>query len=236
MKTNFFLFAALITITLGLSACYREDIGPYQPETVTLNLTDFRKVDLGSAFRVRIIQGNSYAVIIRGDRRNLDDLETFVSGNTLKSYYRNNRNRQYETEFIITMPQLTAVDFSGAVHADVTGFNTTGLFKAVLSGASRAAIQVSAEGYEVELSGASDLDLTGSAYTMLAEVSGASLLRAFNCPVAEAEVNVSGASTARLKVTAKLTGVASGASQVRYRGNPTMVNVSTSGSSSVSQD
>jgi hypothetical protein len=51
------------------------------------------------------------------------------------------------------------------------------------------------------LSGASDLDLKGASGLLIGELSGASKVEAFDYPVDEAELDLSGASTARVRVT-----------------------------------
>jgi len=68
-----------------------------------------------------------------------------------------------------------------------------------------------------------------------ADISGASLLSAFDFPVRAADLNLSGASNARVTVSDHLKVTASGASSVLYRGNP-VVDKTVSGESSVHSD
>jgi hypothetical protein len=68
-----------------------------------------------------------------------------------------------------------------------------------------------------------------------AEISGASVLTAFEYPVREAHINVSGASSGKVTVTDELSAVAADASSLIYRGNPS-VTTSTSGGSTVVRD
>lgn len=73
----------------------------------------------------------------------------------------------------------------------------------------------------VDLSGASNLDFTTSTVEHLtANISGASTASLFSLTATEAAVNVSGASTLSIRATDLISGSVSGASTLRYRGSP----------------
>lgn len=84
----------------------------------------------------------------------------------------------------------------------------------------------------VAVSGASTVQVSGSAGEVDAEASGASRTRLQDLSAREAEVDATGASTIEVTVSERLTGSASGASTVTYAGDPD-VRVSTSGGSNV---
>ncbi|MBU1820678.1 MAG: DUF2807 domain-containing protein, partial [Bacteroidetes bacterium] len=92
----------------------------------------------------------------------------------------------------------------------------------VLSGASKSTYYGSAERLTLDLSGASQLDLSGTGTFLTGDLSGASQLYAFDYPVNEADLGLSGASRARVAVNNLLKVDASGASNVRYKGTPTL--------------
>lgn len=231
---NHISFFALVV--MGLGACAREDVGPYQGDEKTFNQTDFDRLDMGSAFNITVRQGANFSIEAEGDQRNLDDLEVYTRNGTLIAKYRNySRNRKYETSFRITMPTLRGVAFSGASRSDVSGFTNLNDVDIELSGASKGEFSVQAARTNIELSGASTLQLDGNGASLSAEVSGASKLQAFDYPVGTAGVDASGASKADVSVTNKLVVNASGASAVRYRGAPA-VQQKVSGASSVQND
>ncbi len=235
MNRFFFNLASFTVLLITLAACGREDIGPYQGGTQTYGLTSFNRLDMGSAFTITVQQASTFSIVATGDRRNLDDLDVYVQNNTLMARYRNNRNRKYETAFVITMPTLRGVSFSGASRSDITGFKNQDNLDIELSGASKGAFSVSAARTNVILSGASQLQLDGEAANLLGELSGASNLQAFDYPAQKASIGVSGASKANVNVSNALVIDASGASVVRYRGNPS-VEQHVSGASKVQKD
>ena len=233
LKSTLPLLVALLATVL--TACQRIDVGPEQADQRTYALTGFDALQMGSAFKIAVRQGSAFAVTASGDRRNLDDLDVWVSQGTLHARYRIHRNRQHSTRFEVTMPSLTYAEFSGASNATVRGFSGNQNFGLLLSGASKADVDVQATKADLRLSGASNLDLRGRFQRLDADASGASRLEAFDAPADEADVEASGASSLRLNVAQRLKAVATGASSVVYRGNPT-VDARPSGGSTVRKE
>ncbi|WP_460670135.1 head GIN domain-containing protein [Larkinella ripae] len=236
MKITSILSAFLIFALVALSSCDFERVGPYEEDERSYGLTNFDRLDMGSAFTVIVEEGGTFSVEARGNRRDLDDLDIYTRNGTLYAKYRNNlRSRRYDMNITITMPTLRAVDFSGASRSEVVGFQGLRELDIKLSGASRSTFDVDADRTNLDLSGASDLDLKGASGWLYGDLSGASRLEAYEYAVAEAELDLSGASTARVRVTKRLDVNASGASSVRYRGAPELKS-RLSGSSTVRQD
>jgi hypothetical protein len=230
-----FAVALLGAMSFFLSSCYTEDPGDLRPAEETYEVVDFDRLEMGDDFVIRVEQGNFFSISVRGDERNIDDLIVRKEESTLVVRYEDNHNRKHDTYIDITMPVLHEINFSGASNSVVTGFSHDGVFKISLSGASVSQIDLDGDVTDLSLSGASTLTLTGSAAELSAGVSGASVLKAFNFPVDEAYVNVSGASSVKVTVVNKLNAVASGASSVFYRGSPSVTS-NVSAGSSVQQD
>lgn len=198
-------------------------------------LGNFDRLDMGSAFVITVVQGNTPNMTVKGDRRDVEDLEVLTRTNTLNVRYSKSRSRRYTMRITVTMPTLRGVVFTGATKSDVSGFRNLGDLSVDLSGASKAYFDVQAARTTLDLSGASKVEFVGSGSTFRATVSGASELRSFDYPVNEAIVDISGASHAYVATTNSLNVTASGASKVRYRGNPTVQQVVT-GASKVEKD
>jgi hypothetical protein len=103
-------------------------------------------------------------------------------------------------------------------------------------GASQGTVaEVDAESFDVELSGASSLEIqSGKVDFLKGSASGASTLRAGQLEARKADVEASGASNIIVRVSDELTANASGASNIDYSGSPGIVNKNTSGASSIS--
>jgi hypothetical protein len=85
----------------------------------------------------------------------------------------------------------------------------------------------------VEITGASTATLTGETRELKVNGSGASKAKCFGLPAENAHVKLSGASGAEVFASVKLDANASGASHVKYKGNPAEVGQSVSGAASV---
>ncbi|MEO6283629.1 MAG: head GIN domain-containing protein [Dyadobacter sp.] len=220
----FSVFAGLSLLTLSESCVYvnDDDIEPRGEGTRTYDFKNFDELEMGSAFRVNVIEGAAFAVSATGELNDLDDLEVFVQDGKLVARYSNNswKNRRKPMDIDVTMPDLAAVDFSGAVTASIEGFENLPELEFELSGATKCDFEGSARNLKIDLSGASRLDLFGDGKFMDGELSGASQLNAFDWAAEESDLDVSGASDARVSVSRLLDVDVSGASSVRYKGSP----------------
>ena len=246
MKT-FFSFrrvplALSVVMLMVLQSCIYintrdNDIPPRGVATRSLDLANFDQLVMGSAFTIHVRQGAAFSVKATGELNDLDDLETSVNrSGVLEIKYRNTwRNRRERMDIDIVMPGLRGVDFSGASVSDVAGFENVRTLDYRLSGASKSVFTGSADRLTLDLTGASELDLRGDGGVLIGDLSGASQVFAFDFPVEEADLGLSGASRARVRVAKLLKVDASGASSVRYQGTPT-VDQRVSGGSSVTRE
>jgi hypothetical protein len=219
----FSVFAGLFLLTFSESCVYvnDDDIEPRGEGTRTYDFKNFDELEMGSAFRVNVIEGAAFAVTATGELNDLDDLEVFVQNGKLVARYNNSwKNRRNAMDIDITMPDLAGVDFSGAVNASIEGFENLPELEFELSGATKCHFEGSVRNLKFDVSGASRLDLFGAGKFTDGEISGASELNAFDWAAEESDLEVSGASDARVWVSKLLDVDASGASSVRYKGSP----------------
>ena len=218
-----------------LSSCIVDDPGPLQETERQYNIVDFDRLEMGDAFHIDVQHGSFFEVNVRGDRRNIEHLIVRKEGNTLVIRYRQYRQRRHDTFVSITLPELYAVNFSGASESRVYGFSDVETFDVYLSGASVCQLDVDPIRLDAVVSGASYLNLRGDAVEMYADLSGSSALKAFNLPVIRAEISLSGGSDAEVAVAENLKVVASGASHLIYRGDPALTS-DVSGGSAIHRD
>ncbi|MFB9295799.1 head GIN domain-containing protein [Persicitalea jodogahamensis] len=234
--------ALVLVVVSSLQSCIYintrdNDIPPRGVATRDLNLNNFDQLAMGSAYSIRVKKGENFSIKATGELNDLDDLDASVSrSGVLEIKYRNTwRKSRDRMDIDIVMPSLRGVDFSGASVSTIEGFENERTLDYRLSGASKSTFIGSADRLGIDLSGASELTLNGRSGLIIGEISGASQLYAFDFPVDEADLNLSGASRARVRVVKFLKVDASGASNVRYLGNPT-VEQRLSGSSSVARE
>ncbi|AYQ35243.1 head GIN domain-containing protein [Runella sp. SP2] len=237
MKKSLVIF--LFALLASLQSCVFISEGtltPLDPTSQTFNLRDFDQLEMGNAFDIHVRQSGQFSISVRGDRRDVQDLDVYVDrSGKLVMKYRNWRVRRYDMEVDITMPTLTEVDFSGATTSTIEGFTNGRTLDVELSGASKSVIDSDWDRVNVDLSGASNLTLLGQGLTIAGELSGASRLDAFDYPVDNVDLDLSGGSNARVLVGKTLRVNASGGSTLRYRGTPELRS-NISGGSTVKPD
>ncbi len=189
------ILLCFIALPITLNSCLEnEDPGPIQQQEKEYSLDDFDRLEAGDALNITVEQGSAYSIKVKGDRRNIDDLELKTVGTTLQMRFDDHGhydNRQYTTYITITMPALNGVSFSGAVDAKISGVANN--FDAVLSGASELhAFDFETETLTIEASGASEAQIFAK-QQLNANASGASDIRYRGNPALN--VSVSGAST-----------------------------------------
>ena len=212
--------------------------GSGRASTQEYDLSGFSKVNVSSAFRAEIRQGESYRVSVTIDDNLVEYLDVRVEGGTLHIGMKPRvsigfRNTTQRAE--ITMPALEGVELSGATQGTVSGFASDRPLEVEVSGASRLRGDITAGETRMNVSGASTVEVEGAASGLDIEASGASSVRLDNFATQDARVEVSGASNATVNAKGKITGTASGASTVNYIGEPASVRVDSSGASNVRQ-
>jgi hypothetical protein len=198
------------------------------------DLSGFSKIDAGGAFRVDVTRSDSYSVVINVDEKVVPYLDVRVEGDTLRIHLKSGLvGASGPLEAKVSMPVLRGLDLSGATRTSITGFKSAENLDANVSGASQLTGDIEAGNVRLDISGASRVTLQGKGQAMNLEASGASQANLGAFQVGNADVQLSGASKATINATGKLNVDASGASQVRYAGSPTLGAIKSSGGSSI---
>ena len=132
------------------------------------------------------------------------------------------------------MPSLEYLKATGASEGEIRNFSEQEM-SIDLEGASELWADIDVSYLEVDLTGASEVILVGDGEDLKARLNGASKIDSFNFDLDDADISVSGASTAKVYVNKELEADASGASRVRYRGDA-RVSENSNGMSSVRKD
>lgn len=243
MKKAFGWGAAIICALVTASCGYIAPIvGSGKVVTTSYGLKDFHAIDASTMMNVTVVIGPEYAVSVATDDNILPHMTVKVQDGSLRlgeiDVWQVLPTKMTAT---VTMPALDAAMISGAstlsvssfsssrFSADVSGASTLYIknasvsdFTGVVSGASKIAFDALACGsLNLDVSGASTVvaatDSAGGT-ALVANVSGASHAYLYKMPYDTAKLIVSGASGVEASVSASLSGEASGASTVTYRG------------------
>jgi hypothetical protein len=195
------------------------------------NLKPFSKLEVTSAFDIFLSQGNTQSVRLEVDERYLDRVATEVSADklTIKINKGGSINNPKKWAIYITVVSLTDLETSGAV--DIKGETPFSFenFNLQSSGACDYNMHISAKLLTMEISGATDLDFQGDVRQFKGDISGACKVEMTDCKIENAEIDLSGASVAKVNVSGTLKAEASGASKLKNKGKSKQENIKLSG-------
>lgn len=198
------------------------------------SVSPFRAIQVGGSFEVNLVQGDKESVVVEADENLMEYIVTEVRGHTLIVETEKNLRNYDRLRLIVTFRELDQIDASGAVNVYGDDTLTFEDLSIEASGATEVTLDLEASSLSLNSSGASHIRLAGSCLTASLESSGASGLKADDMETEEFMLNISGAGEASVFVTKTLDVNVSGASHVRYKGNPQTIRQETSGASSIS--
>lgn len=197
-------------------------------------VSGFTSLDIGGAFKVYLSQGDREKLVIEADKEEIGEIVTEVVGQKLKiSTKAGWGERFHEMSVYLTFKNLDYIDFSGAVEVECEHALSFNDLEMDISGAADIDMEFKADKYNAEFSGASEIDFRGTCKSGYIEISGASEFDAEGLQFEDLSIELSGASETKVYATRKLRIDASGASSIRYKGNPPDVSIDESGASSI---
>ena len=253
------LFALLLLAGFVVNAQENKSI-VYDENAQQRKVPSFTAISVSSAIDLYLTQSNKNAVAVSASNDEIrDHIITEVVGGTLiirlgdKGNWMSWRKwGNYKTKAYVSIKDIDALTASGAstVHlvntiespkmriklsgaSDFKGNIKAGVLMYQLTGASDYKGEVSANSIDIDGSGASSIELIGRVDDLAIEVSGASDAKLYNLTAKGAILRASGASNIGVTVTEILRANSSGASDINYKGNPTVKESNTSGASSI---
>jgi hypothetical protein len=156
-----------------------EENGPLK--TQTYDFTDFTGIDIGHAFELVVVPSENYSVSITAGEKVLEHINVEKKGATLVFGIDGWTNAWFSSWYSapkvkITMPVLSVLKLSGAAKANVTGFKSAYGFNLELSGASEIDMDMETGDFTAVTSGSSDIDGKLIAADLDIELSGASTI------------------------------------------------------------
>jgi hypothetical protein len=156
-------------------------------ETVTRHyqLEPFTSIDASFLYQIEVVKGTACEMELEIPEDLVNDLTIKVSKNTLylgvtREWWRTTKNafnKRYAITARITMPELEGVSLSNAARLFAKDGFMPDNFQIKLTGASEASIHVITHTVNVDINGASKLEMNGLAAETKAYVNGASSLK-----------------------------------------------------------
>lgn len=207
------LFPPLLVLVVLLPACARVDDGPKVSESRSVG--EFSAIDLRGAGQLDVLIGQPHSVTVEASADTLKDLETRVQGDRLVIDARDEsfwvRNGAYHVR--ITVPRLDSLVVSGATDASLHGF--------------------SGGNTKIVVSGAGDLEASGTVDSLEAVTNGAANLNLSQLAATSARVVVNGAGNAKVQASGRLDATVNGVGNIEYLGSPSDLRTAINGVGSI---
>jgi hypothetical protein len=196
-------------------------------------VSDFSRITISGDYKVILKQDSSMSLKITADDNLLKYIKTEVNGDRLHIYSKRNLCNNDQMTINIGIRNLEELKASGAVEVESDGSIHTHDLHFKLSGATKITMNINAANVTTSGSGATEVNLKGQATSHDIDLSGVGHVYAFDFVVGSCDIQTSGAGHCEVNVLNSLSVHSSGASEVRYRGNPSNVTNDKSGASSV---
>lgn len=224
---------ALVAVTLLATACVDPGIrGSGRIVDEEVRVAAFDRIDVGSSFRVQVSVGERDALTLHVDDNLRDRVEYGVSDGVLRLRLKPRTTVRHATlraeVFVRSLRELRA---SGGSSVQLDSELRGDALMIGLSGASEVRGRASVGSLRTETSDASMVWLAGTADGLTIRASGASNLDLEQLAAERLDADLSGASKATVSVTGTISADLSGASNLRYKGNPRFERQQTSGGS-----
>ena len=204
----------------------------------TKEVSAFDKVDVSGAIDVIVNIGNKSEVVIEADSAIMPYIVTEVKDRELRIYNKgiigsfNFKNNKILVT--ITTPSILELESSGACDVTINDLKTD-MFKVSLSGACDLIGSFECNVLDLEASGSSDSKLRGKVKNCNIELSGACDIKALDLEVDSLKIEGSGSSNVEITVQNSLDVELSGASELRYKGEPKYIKTDMSGVSNLTK-
>ncbi|PVD53468.1 hypothetical protein DC498_02805 [Terrimonas sp.] len=197
----------------------------------------FSGITVSGAIDLYLSQSDEEVVVVSAAAPEFRDrIVTEVKNGVLEISY-NDRGmkwtRDRKLKAYVSFKTLNKLEASGASDIYANGVIKSSSLKITLSGSSDFKGAVDLQELSLNQSGSSDSQISGRADRVNISVSGASDVKGYDLITEYCEANASGASDIQLTVNKQINAVASGSSDIVYKGSATVSNVKSSGASSV---
>lgn len=243
-QTLFPVALLLVCASLIIIACSAFDSvkGADTITSETRTVANFHKMEMSGGYDVVLTQSATTSVRVEAPANVLESISTEVKDGTL--YIKKNTNTSKGTKCVntsksikvyVSTASLDALKASGAVSVKGTNKFSSERFELTLSGAGEVDMELDTKLMNTKVSGAGELKIRGKADTHGLRISGAGEVNAFDFEVDKYALELSGASECNIFVKSQLAVVASGASEVNYKGSPAQKDVKTTGASEINK-
>ncbi|MEO1053841.1 MAG: head GIN domain-containing protein [Bacteroidota bacterium] len=220
-------FAVLITAFTFTNAQEREK----------RNVDSFTRISFQTSGTLYLTQGNTQKVELVGSDDKLRKIETVVKGDKLIIRREGNGWKNWSSsgklDIYITVKNIEGISVGGSGRVMGQNKFKTDDLRLSVSGAGKMELEVDAADVDFSISGSGRITISGNADNNDISISGSGKIdgEEFSCKAIDA--SISGSGSCRVNVSDRIDARISGSGSIYYKGNPSHVNASSSGSGKV---
>jgi hypothetical protein len=222
----------ILLLVVALSGC---DLGITGNGNVTekaFPVEAFTTINASGTLDIFIRQDGSHKALVKTDENLMDLVEVYVENDVLYLSTKRNIRKAKAKSVYLSVDNLEALQLAGAISVQNAGQLKVASLNLESSGAAEIDLDLETSNLKAMFSGATEVELKGTAQRVNLEASGASELDWEDFSISELKMHCSGATEANVWVTDKLWLTLSGASDVVYKGKPTIERQKISGPAS----
>lgn len=218
----------IYTALLGLIS-----VGAFAQDKQEKTVDPFTGITASGAVNIRYRNSDTSMVTLKGTADDFSKIEFYTKDNVL--YVQSKGNINDPLTIYITGNKLKDIDMSGATSFRTNETLNAPFFHISSSGASNINMNLNSDKVEAVVTGASDVNLKGRARKLNVVATGASNFKGYDLLSDTCDVNASGASNARVNASEKISVSATGASSVKFKGDPKIVSAEGTSASKITR-
>lgn len=207
------------------------------PNAEKRNVNGYHAISVSGGIDLYLSQGAESVAVSASESKYRDRIKTEVKDGVLKIWYDHKNfdmdmgNRKMKA--YVSFSTLDKLMGSGGSDIDIEGTIKVNNLDLDISGGSDFDGRLEASELKVEASGGSDVNIAGNVKKVAIHASGGSDFKGYDLATDVCNLEASGGSDVEITVNKELIAKASGSSDVSYRGNGVVKEMSSNGSSSI---
>ena len=184
----------------------------------------FNKIKASQGLDVYLTQGNNESIVVEADENLLELIKTEVRNNELRIYTEKNIGYASSKKIMVTFKDISGIESTSG--SDIKSTNIIKVDNLELNTSSGSDMNLSVETNQLNChsSSGSDLRLSGITDKLIAEASSGSDIKAGDLISQSSQVKATSGSDITINTAKELTARANSGGDIKYYGNPSVVN------------
>ncbi|MGB7784470.1 MAG: head GIN domain-containing protein [Salinimicrobium sp.] len=208
-------------------------------KTENRKVSDYDAVELEGSMNVQLVAGNEGALKVEAESNLLEYIVTEVNGDELKISTKEgySLSPSGNHKILVTVPfrEISAVTLTGSGDIRTSDKITAENFEVKITGSGDIKLPLQAKNARASITGSGDIDLVGSARDFDCKVTGSGDISAFEFKCENVDATVTGSGDIQVYASEELRAKVPGAGDIEYKGNPKKQDFKTIGVGSISK-